>query len=110
MTSKERVLAAISHQEPDRVPINYIANPGINARLMKHYGFGTDEVDAFLDALGVDFRSVGPRYVGPRLHPEVPGRNVIRFGAFALAGSNTKAEATGTTVTSAPHCNCGGGR
>ncbi|HOB91439.1 MAG: uroporphyrinogen decarboxylase family protein [Bacillota bacterium] len=76
MTSKERVLAAISHQEPDRVPINYIANPGINARLMKHYGFGTDEVDAFLDALGVDFRSVGPRYVGPRLHPEVPGRNV----------------------------------
>ena len=107
MTRREKDSRSPPHQEPDRVPINYIANPGINARLMKHYGFGTDEVDAFLDALGVDFRSVGPRYVGPRLHPEVPGRNVIRFGAFAAsAGSNTKAEATGTTVTSgSSHCN-----
>jgi uroporphyrinogen decarboxylase len=32
MRSKDRVLTAISHREPDRVPINYFANPGINSR------------------------------------------------------------------------------
>ena len=36
MTSKERVLTALAHEEPDRVPINYSANPGIDARLKKH--------------------------------------------------------------------------
>ena len=28
MTPKERVLAALAHREPDRVPINYLANAG----------------------------------------------------------------------------------
>ena len=31
--SRERVLAALHHAEPDRVPINYACNPGIDARL-----------------------------------------------------------------------------
>jgi hypothetical protein len=30
MHSRERVLTAINHQEPDRVPINYPANPEID--------------------------------------------------------------------------------
>jgi uroporphyrinogen decarboxylase len=74
LTSKERVLMAWHHQEPDRVPINYLGNPGITQRLMDHFGV-KDHAGLEL-ALGVDFRCVGPRYVGPRLHPEVPGRNV----------------------------------
>jgi len=33
MTSKERVLTVLARQEPDRVPINYCSNPGIDQRL-----------------------------------------------------------------------------
>jgi hypothetical protein len=38
MQSKERVLTAFARQEPDRVPINYLANPGIDGRLKRHFG------------------------------------------------------------------------
>ena len=38
MTSKERVLTAFARQEPDRVPINYCANGGIDRRLQEHFG------------------------------------------------------------------------
>jgi len=37
MTSKERVRAAFSNNQPDRVPINYSANPGIDGRLKDHF-------------------------------------------------------------------------
>jgi uroporphyrinogen decarboxylase len=76
MTSKERVLAALAHQEPDRVPINYSANPGIDRRLKEHFGLRPDDWDGLSDRLGVDFRGVGARYTGKRLHPERPGRQV----------------------------------
>jgi len=74
MTSKERVLAALASQEPDRVPINYSANPGIDRRLQQHYGC---DADGLAKVLGVDFRWVDAPYAGPRLHEDnVPGRRV----------------------------------
>ena len=76
MTSRERVLTAFARQEPDRVPVNYYSNPGIDARLKAHFGLGATDDEGLRQALGVDFRSVGPPYVGPRLHPEVPDRHV----------------------------------
>jgi uroporphyrinogen decarboxylase len=76
MTSKERVLAAFHQTEPDRVPINYSANPGINARLLAHFGLEPSDGGGLAAALGVDFRGVGAPYVGPRLHAEVPDRHV----------------------------------
>ena len=76
MTSKERVLATLAHSEPDRVPINYGANGGIDGRLREHYGIKPDGGVSLSDKLGVDFRGVGAPYVGPRLHEEVPDRNV----------------------------------
>jgi len=76
MTSKERVLAAFHHTEPDRVPINYFANPGIQGRLMAHLGLEPNDGAGLLKALGVDFRGVGAPYTGPRLHAEVPDRHV----------------------------------
>lgn len=84
MTSKERVLAAFHHVEPDRVPIDYSANPGIHGRLLAHFGLEPHENARLLDALGVDFRGVGAPYVGPRLHPEVPGRRVDPIWGFHL--------------------------
>jgi uroporphyrinogen decarboxylase len=76
MRSKERVFTTFAFQEPDRVPMNYIANPGIDRRLKAHFGLREDDREGLLQALGVDFRGVGPRYTGPRLHPELPERNV----------------------------------
>ena len=58
MTSKERVLRAFSNQEPDRVPINYSANPGIDGRLKKHFGLKKNDAEGLRKALGVDFRTV----------------------------------------------------
>ena len=76
MNSKERVLATFAHCEPDRVPVNYQANAGIDRRLKAHFGLREDDGEGLLHALGVDFRNVGAWYAGPRLHPELPERQV----------------------------------
>jgi len=80
MSSKERVLTAFARQEPDRVPINYFSNPGIDRRLKQHYGLQENDHDGLRQALGVDFRHVGAPYVGPKLHADVPDRSVDMWG------------------------------
>ncbi|HJP32939.1 MAG TPA: uroporphyrinogen decarboxylase family protein [Candidatus Latescibacteria bacterium] len=76
MTSRERVLATLARQQPDRVPIDYSANPGIDARLKQHFGLKADDTEGLRRALGVDFRGVGPAFVGKKLHADVPDRRV----------------------------------
>jgi len=76
MTSKERVLRAFAREEPDRVPINYSANAGIDRRLKAHYGLAENDGEGLRDALGVDFSGVGASYRGPRLHEDIPERGV----------------------------------
>jgi uroporphyrinogen decarboxylase len=80
MTSKERALTAFARQQPDRVPINYSCNPGIDQRLKAHYGLAAADDEGLRQALGVDFRSVGAPYIGPKLHPDVPERHVNLWG------------------------------
>lgn len=70
MTSEERVLAAFNHKRPDRVPIDYSANPGIDSRLKAYYGLEAEDDEGLRQVLGVDFRFVSAPYIGPRLHPE----------------------------------------
>jgi len=77
MTSKERVLTALACKRPDRVPVNYLANPGIDSRLKNHFGLKADDSEGLLRALHVDFRGVAPRYTGGKLHPDIPGRGVL---------------------------------
>lgn len=76
MTSKERVLTAFACGTPDRVPINYLANAGIDRRLKEHFGLQPDDGEGLLHALGVDFRSVAAPYRGLKLHPDIPERGV----------------------------------
>ena len=76
MTSKERVLTTFAHEEPDRVPINYYANGGIDRRLRDYYRDVRGDSRDLALILGVDFRGAGPRYTGPKLHEEVPDRKV----------------------------------
>jgi len=80
MNSKERVLTVLAHEEPDRVPIDYSANPGIDRRLKQHFGLKENDGQGLLRALGVDFRGVNPPYVGPKLHEDVPDRHVNIWG------------------------------
>jgi len=76
MTSRERVLTAFADQEPDRIPINYSANAGIDRRLKAHFGLQPDDAEGLRQALGVDFRGVGAPYCGDKLHEDIPGRGV----------------------------------
>jgi len=80
LTSKERVKAAFSHTEPDRVPVNYAYNTGIDRRLKEHFGLKKDEDEGLRVKLGVDFRSAIAPYVGPKLFPELPDRQVDMWG------------------------------
>lgn len=76
MTSKERVLATLSYQQADRVPVNYSANGSIDRRLKEHFGLKASDSEGLLQALGVDFRYVEAPYTGPRLHKDIPEHGV----------------------------------
>ncbi len=76
LSSRERVLITFARQAADRVPINYLSNPGIHARLLAHFGLKADDYEGLWKALGVDFRGVWVPYVGPKLHPDIPDRHV----------------------------------
>ena len=80
MNSKERVLTAFAHQQPDRVPIDYLAEPGIDERLKNHFGLEKDDDESLRKALGVDFRIVEAPYIGPKLHEDIPDRWVNIWG------------------------------
>jgi uroporphyrinogen decarboxylase len=68
MTSKERVRRTIRREKPDRVPINYSSNPGVQSRLMEYLGLAPNDFGGLLNQLGMDFRGIGAGYTGPVLH------------------------------------------
>ena len=66
MTSKERWLAVLNGEKPDRVPMDYWATPETTAKLLKHTGCADEWV--LFERLHIDpVLRVGPRYAGPRL-------------------------------------------
>jgi len=76
MRSKERVLTTLAGRAADRVPVNYAANPGIDGRLKEHFGLKAGDDEELRCALGVDFRAVEANYIGPKLHADIPERNI----------------------------------
>lgn len=76
MNSRERVLTVLGRGIPDRVPLDYSANAGIDRRLKAHFGLAEDDSEGLRRALGVDVRGVGPAYTGPVLHPPIADRRV----------------------------------
>ena len=76
MTSRERVRNALHREKSDRVPFNYLSNPGIDLGLKSHFGLAPGDDEGLRQALGIDFRSIGASYVGPRLHEEIKERRV----------------------------------
>jgi uroporphyrinogen decarboxylase len=93
MTPKERWLAVLRREKPDRVPMDYWSTPEFSAKLIRHLGMSTMSEHALVAALNspaydstlkpvegyaalirtlqqmkVDFLiTVGPEYVGPAL-------------------------------------------
>jgi len=64
MTPRERWLAVLHHELPDRLPMDYWATHEATSKLMKHLGCATEA--QLLERLHVDRpASVGPRYIGP---------------------------------------------
>ena len=63
MNGRDRVFAAIEHNEPDRVPRDYWAPPEVTERLCSELHISGKEM--LLQHFGVDLRYVeGPSYVG----------------------------------------------
>lgn len=58
MNSKQRVLKAIAHEEPDRVPLNiWMYRPDVQERVIEKYG----TLDNFFERLGIDmFMAITP--------------------------------------------------
>jgi uroporphyrinogen decarboxylase len=77
MTSRERVLCAFNRVPADRVSIDYLANPGIDGRMKAHFGLRPSDSEGLKQALHVDFRGVGPRYIGPKLYQDLPNGVVV---------------------------------
>ncbi len=65
MNHKERVLATLNHEQPDRVSMFYWGVPEFTEKMMNHLGFS--DRDKMLEFLDVDFRWVEPAYIGPDL-------------------------------------------
>ncbi|MBE0535465.1 MAG: hypothetical protein IH624_07320 [Phycisphaerae bacterium] len=76
MTSRERVLAAFAHEEPDRVPCWLGASDGFVDKVKAGTGFDEEGVR---EHFGDDFRSVRAEYKGPEflLSPLATSRSVF---------------------------------
>jgi len=69
MTPKERWLAVIKRQKPDRVPMDFQSTEEVRQKMLKHFG-ARDMWDVF-KKLHIDARAgVGGKYIGPALPPD----------------------------------------
>jgi len=65
-SSRERVLAALSHEPPDRVPADLWAEPPVWAKLQKI--LGKKKRDEVCEAFAIDIRYIEPLYPPDRIH------------------------------------------
>jgi uroporphyrinogen decarboxylase len=82
MTSRQRVMRTFEMGIPDRVPVNYMYNPGIDQRLKSHFGLNAADDEGLRQALGIDFRVINASYTGPSLHSTVADRKVDPLFGF----------------------------
>jgi hypothetical protein len=78
MTSRERVLTAFGHREPDLVPRWCGASPGFWEKAKRELGIADDE--ALRQRLGDDFRRVLARYSGPEFPLSAGATSRTPFG------------------------------
>ena len=54
MNPKERIIAAIKHQKPDRIPLDGYFRQDVWKKLEEH--FGTTDAEEITENLGIDIR------------------------------------------------------
>ena len=65
MNSKKRALSVFEGAKSDRFPLWYGADAETDSKLIKLLGIDNEE--QLLLRLGIDFRTIRPRYIGPPL-------------------------------------------
>jgi len=69
MNSRERILAAISHNVTDRIPSDYWATPEVTNKLMKHFNINSET--ELWDKLHIDkIANISPEYIGPSMEQD----------------------------------------
>ena len=66
MTHKERALAVFNGKSVDRFPFWYGAAPEFTQKLTA-YAKAKDEDEALYEIIGIDFKTIRPKYIGPSL-------------------------------------------
>jgi len=84
MTGRERIKRTFAYEKTDRVPIGYDANEGIHTKLKQTLDLAQRDDEALYEALGVDYRGIFPRYIGPELFQEPVGRRVVQTSGAVL--------------------------
>jgi len=72
MDAKTRTRKTFNLEKTDRVTIGYEANDAIHMRFSKALGIPDGNMELVYQALGVDYRGLPMKYIGPQLFPE-PG-------------------------------------
>jgi len=62
MMSYDRVMTTLSHNKPDRPPVDYIATSEINEKLKRYLNI--EDQEELLNHLGVDMHYVNARFIG----------------------------------------------
>ena len=98
MNHRERFLATINHQKPDRIPVDVMAfQKGVLEGMMGPLGVdsggpGVDSVEEIYRRLRLDFRDIlPPSYTGPLPKEDPAGSNVGYWGVVDVVPSETEA-------------------
>jgi len=71
MSSKQRVVSTLNHQQPDKVPVDYWAVPEVDKILLEK--FRLENKEDLLNIFQVDFRYVKPVYTGSHFEEQPDG-------------------------------------
>jgi len=98
MTPRQRVLAAIEHRGPDRIPIDFWAVPEVFARLRQ--ALGLPDKEAVLRKFGVDLRYFnGPPLKDPARSCRCDGLSIDHWGVVRSPQTVTGLRRDGTQFT-----------
>jgi uroporphyrinogen decarboxylase len=94
MNSKQRVLKAINHEEPDRVPLDYSAKPEVSQALCEYLGLTWDgpyehwqiHPEALMQRFHIDLRFRSARYIGDEEKTLPDGCMINRWGVVFKNG------------------------
>ena len=94
LSSKERAMTAIAHQEPDRVPIDLWVADEVKQDLVEYFGCDYDQL---VERVGIDFRvHRGPSYAGLELQKFPDGTTSDLWGVRRRAVTYGQGKRTGT--------------